>query len=837
MKPGLPLFAALLCCSGVFPTPAGAEVPGDVAALVAKHCADCHSGENPEAGLDLARLEFDLTDPRAFSTWVRVHDRLEAGEMPPEDAEQPSAEERRAAVGALHNPLHAASLARQKTEGRVALRRLNRTQHENTLNDLLGVSVSLGDVLPDDGSMAGFDNVSEGLDVSSTHLVRYQQAADLALDAAIATRPPKKQLAFRRTGREWLEKTALKGYKDKSMRLDGERLIVYIVTNTYRLQTVDAPAKGRYRLKVVAQAVNTGGHPLPLEVRVRNSGGDSEAAGPPLDQSRRRTLATFDAPADAPRVLKLEVVLDKGDFVQINGWQLPDQGKLQDRLKGQPLDGTFTGPGFALELMELEGPLSDFPPPGHKRLFGDLPLKPASVVKAERAGEPLPKIPENRSDEDWRRDPLIPVSADPQADGERLLREFLPRALRQPVDDATLASYVGFFQECLDNGYEFHTALRSTYKAILSSPRFFYFDERPGSLDDHALASRLSYFLWSTLPDDELTAVAARGELRKPAVLRAQVERMLDDDRAQRFIENFTGQWLELRKIDATTPDPNLYREFDAFLRWSMPRETQAFFAEMLRDDRSVAEFVQSDWTMLNARLAQHYGIDGVHGGELRRVSLPPDAHRGGVLTHASILKVTADGTTTSPILRGRWVLEKIIGTPPAAPPPNVGAIEPDIRGATTIRQQLAKHKAIATCASCHKHIDPPGFALESFDVIGGWREFYRAADERNAKGQVPVRNYPERTAWRGPDVEIGGTTAEGREFRNIDDYRALLLADQEPLARNLARQLLIYATGADVQFADREVVQSVAAKTRERNHGLRSLVHEVVQSPAFLAK
>jgi hypothetical protein len=257
----------------------------------------------------------------------------------------------------------------------------------------------------------------------------------------------------------------------------------------------------------------------------------------------------------------------------------------------------------------------------------------------------------------------------------------------------------------------------------------------------------------------------------------------------------------------------------------------------MLRDDRSVAEFVHSDWTMLNARLAQHYGVDGVHGGELRRVSLPPDAHRGGVLTHASILKVTADGTTTSPILRGRWVLEKIIGTPPAPPPPNVGAIEPDIRGATTIREQLAKHKASAACASCHKHIDPPGFALESFDVIGGWREFYRAADERNAKGQVPLRNYPERTAWRGPDVEIGGTTAEGREFRNIDDYKSLLLVDQEQLARNLARQLLIYATGADVQFADREVVQSIAAKTRERNHGLRSLVHEVVQSPAFLAK
>jgi hypothetical protein len=240
---------------------------------------------------------------------------------------------------------------------------------------------------------------------------------------------------------------------------------------------------------------------------------------------------------------------------------------------------------------------------------------------------------------------------------------------------------------------------------------------------------------------------------------------------------------------------------------------------------------------MLNSRLAQHYGIDGVYGGELRRVSLPPNSHRGGALTHASILKVTANGTTTSPILRGKWVLEKIIGTPPAPPPPNVGAIEPDIRGSTTIRQQLAKHQAIAACASCHKHIDPPGFALESFDVIGGWREFYRLSERHNSKGSVKLPNYPERNVWRGPDVEIGGTTAEGREFKNIDDYKSLLLEDKEQLARNLARQLLVFATGADVQFADREVVQSIVARTRERNYGLRSLVHEVVQSPAFLTK
>ena len=817
----------LFLIAGAFPAPVGAQLPGEVAALVKEHCADCHSGNKPKAGLNLATLKFDAADPRTLATWIRIHDKVSAGEMPPPDETQPKPDERRAAVGALHKTLHAASLTQQKAEGRVALRRLNRTQHENTLNDLLGVSVKLGDVLPDDGSVAGFDNVSEGLDVSSAHLVRYQEAADLALDGAIATRPPKK-LAFRLTGKETAEKGGIRELLGKFARLDGERLNTYIqLPNHLSIQTGEVPTTGRYRLKLVAQAINTGDRPLPLEVRVVKT----------VHKSEGSALATFDAPPDRPGVFVIEAVLHRGNGIRINGWQLPGENTVRQRLKGQPLDGTYTGPGFAFELMELEGPLGEFPPPSHKRLFGDLPLKPASVAKAELAGKPLPEVRENRSDDEWRRDPLIPVSKDPHADGGRLLREFLPRAIRRPADDATLAYYLAFFRERLDKGYEFHTALRSAYKAILSSARFFYFHEQPGLLDDHAIAARLSYFLWSTLPDDELTALAAKGELRKPAVLRAQVERMLGDNRSQRFIENFTGQWLELRKINATTPDPNLYGEFDAFLMWSMPRETQQFFREMLQHDRSVAEFVHSDWTMLNSRLAQHYGIDGVKGGELRRVTLPPDSHRGGVLTHASILKVTANGTTTSPILRGKWVLEKIIGTPPAPPPPNAGAIEPDIRGATTIRQQLEKHKAIAACATCHKHIDPPGFALESFDVIGGWREFYRVSHTGKTKGIFPLPNYPERNVWRGPDVEIGGTTPQGREFKNIDDYKALLLEDKEQLARNLARQLLVFATGADVQYADREEIQAITARTRDRKLGLRSLVHEVVQSRLFLNK
>ena len=823
MKPGLTLLAALLSFPGVFATPARAQEPGEVAALVKSHCVECHSGTKPEAGLNLKQLKFDLADRRSFATWVRVHDKLEAGEMPPPDEEQPSPDERRKTVGALQKTLHAASLAQQKTEGRVALRRINRTQHENTLNDLLGVSIKLGDVLPDDGSVAGFDNVSEGLDVSSAHLLRYQQAADLALDAAIATRPPKK-LSYRRTGKETEKHGQFPQLIDKVVRLDGGRLNVYIgLPNHISIQSDEVPTTGRYRLKIVAQALNTGGRPLPLEVSVA--------------ENEKRTLATFDVPPDRPRVFELEALLHKQNVIRLNGWTLPSGQQVHEQLKGKPLDVKYTGPGFAFELMELEGPLGDFPPPSHQRLFGDLPLKAASVVKAERAGQPLPEIRENRNDDDWRRDPLIPVSTDPQADGQRLLREFLPRAMRRPVDDATLAYYIAFFQERLDKGYEFHTALRSTYKAILSSAHFFYFREQPGPLDDHAIAARLSYFLWSTLPDDTLTSLAARGELRKPAVLRAQVERMLGDKRSQRFIEDFTGQWLELRKINATTPDSSLYGEFDAFLLWSMPLETQMFFGEMLQHDRSVAEFVHSDWTRLNSRLAKHYGIDGVHGGELRRVSLPPQGHRGGALTHASILKVTANGTTTSPILRGKWVLEKILGTPPTPPPPNVGAIEPDIRGTTTIRQQLEKHKALAECATCHKHIDPPGFALESFDVIGGWREFYRASDGGVSKGRVPLPHYPERTVMRGLDVEIGGTTAQGRGFKNVDEYKALLLEDKEQVPLNLARQLLVFATGAEVQFADRKEVEAIATRTLKQNYGLRSLVHEVVQSRLFLHK
>ena len=312
------------------------------------------------------------------------------------------------------------------------------------------------------------------------------------------------------------------------------------------------------------------------------------------------------------------------------------------------------------------------------------------------------------------------------------------------------------------------------------------------------------------------------------------MERLLADPKAERFTANFAGQWLDLRSINATSPDPEIYGEFDDFLFWSMPRETRMFFEEVLRSDLPLTEFVHSDWTFLNQRLAQHYGVPGVLGGELRRTKLPPGSHRGGVLAHAGILKVTADGTRTSPVLRGKWVLERILGQPPSPPPPDLPTLEPDIRGATTIRQQLDKHRNTPACASCHRHIDPPGFALESFDVIGGWREFYRGTGRART---VELANYPGRTVFRGLDVETGGLAPDGRPFKDVDEYKQLLLADKDLLARNLAQKLLVYATGADIQFADREVVAQLVAKSRAKNHAFRSLLHEVVQSRTFLEK
>jgi hypothetical protein len=415
------------------------------------------------------------------------------------------------------------------------------------------------------------------------------------------------------------------------------------------------------------------------------------------------------------------------------------------------------------------------------------------------------------------------------------LRRFLPRAFRRPVSDDELQRYLKPVDMALEEGQSFEQAMRTGLKMALCSPRFLFLTEKHGKLDDFALASRLSYFLWNSMPDEKLLKAARRGKLSQPGVLHGQVERMLKSPRAAALTENFLGQWLNLRQINFTAPDKQLYPEFDDLLQWSMVRETHLFFRELLRQDLSVLNFVDSDFTMLNERLARHYGIDGVKGLKFRKVALRPEYHRGGVLAQGSVLKVSANGTTTSPVVRGVWVLDRILGKAPKPPPANVPAIEPDIRGATTIREQLAKHREVANCASCHKNIDPPGYALENYDVIGGWRERYRTLETRS--NEVVLGEFVEVAYSEGSAVEAGDMLADGRTFTDLAGLKKLLLEDPDQIARALTEKLLVYATGNRLEYDDRDAVEQIVAQMRQQKYGLRSLVHAVVQSELFLNK
>jgi hypothetical protein len=420
------------------------------------------------------------------------------------------------------------------------------------------------------------------------------------------------------------------------------------------------------------------------------------------------------------------------------------------------------------------------------------------------------------------------------ADADKLLADFLPKAFRRPVTAETRAQYVAQFALRVKAGDCFETAMRWVYRAALCSPDFLYHVEAPGKLDDYALASRLSYFFWNSQPDEVLASLITSGQLRDPKVLDEQVERMLKDPKSERLVEDFLGQWLKLRSIGVNDPDKKLYPEFNPYLQDSMVAETRAYFRELLERNLDASFLVRSNFAMLNERLAVHYGITGVSGPEIRQVTLPAGCVRGGFLTQAALLKVTANGTTTSPVVRGTFVMTRLLGRPPEPPPANVPAVEPDVQGTTTIREQLAKHRADPVCASCHTKIDPAGFALESFDVIGGQRSRYRSIGE----GDVPERGSIDARVKidfkLGPKVDASGELPDGRKFADILQLKDILAKERQQLLRNLAEQLTIYSTGHALSFGDRAALAEIVARTETRGGGMRTLIHELVRSTLF---
>jgi hypothetical protein len=546
-----------------------------------------------------------------------------------------------------------------------------------------------------------------------------------------------------------------------------------------------------------------------------------------------RKLGGFDFGPD-PTVHTIEAWLMAGETIRPDAARLPRSRPPDFKNPLAEADGM---PGVAFQWMEVEGPLfDDWPTAPHRLLFDDLPL----VTKPK---PPEPADDPNATGFRRRRAPQLPpgvdvVSSNPEEDAERLLRRFLEAVYRQPAQPVDVERFKWVVRSSLSAGLSFTDAMIAGYTAILSSPAFLFFDEQPGRLDDRALADRLAYFLWNTRPDENLHQLAERGELRRPDVLRQQTERLLSDPRSRQFVDAFLDYWLDLRLIGATSPDTSLYPDYDLddLLVESMLEETQLYFAELIKRNLGVANLIDSDFSMINERLATHYRVPGVDGVLHRSVLLPDESVRGGLLTQGSILKITANGTTTSPVVRGAWVMDRLLGKPPPPPPEAVPAVDPDVRGATTIRAQLEIHRQNESCNNCHQHIDPAGLALESFDVMGAWRDRYRslgAGEPVTGVGHNGLRF----KFMAGPEVDPSGTLPSGQDFQNILDFKRCLLQDPRQLAHNLVHRLVVYATGAPIRFSDRSEVDQILARNAPQGYPLRDLIHDIVNSEMFLNK
>lgn len=839
------------------------------------HCTSCHDADTKKGGLDLTAIKFDPANAENFATWVKVHDRVASGEMPPKNKPRPPAADVTAAMRAIHDNLVAAERKAAAADGKTRLRRMTRGEYENTVRDLFDLpGIPLQIDLPPDGQVHGFDRNADALDLSHVNLAKYLEAADRVLDVAIATRPrPPKPDKFRTTlayPAGFVAHVLMHGdgvlLKDKKPDPDfppagahehldqgaHERMGSFRNGATVGLFRTEDEAfhpyfnewvtiyPGRYRLTTSLWSFQWDkGKVLPsrgteaARLSIVQLVGDGRGGGHPST-----VLGYYDAPSMKEQAHSVVTWLNPRETLGFNAASLaPAHTRGKDRAMG------FTGPAIACDYFEVEGPIHDtWPPAGHKRLFGDLPIKEFDA-KANPAVRPPTRTPDRQQLFMARNkpDPVAgtwTVQSDrPLEDADKLFADFLPRAFRRPVGADVRKQYVDRVADRLKKGDCFEVAMRWAYRAALCSPDFLYHVEPAGELDQHAIACRLSYFLWNSMPDEKLTAQAAAGKLNESRVIRAEVDRMLHDPKSRRFVEDFLGQWLKLRLIAANDPDRKLYPEFNKYLQDSMLAESYAYFRELLDKNLAVAQLVKSDFAMLNGRLAAHYNLPPVSGTQVRRVALPPGEARGAFIAQAAVLKVTANGTTTSPVPRGAFVMDRLLGQPPAPPPPNIPAVEPDVRGATTIREQLDKHRNNAACASCHAKIDPPGFALEEFDVIGGHRARYRSLGAGDPAPRGNIDPFIGIGFKLGPKVDASGTLPDGRKFAGLADFQNLLAAESSTLATNLARQFAVYATGRGVSFADRDDIAAVVADTGKAGGGVRTLLYQVIESKLFRAR
>ena len=724
----------------------------NVLPVVDEYCIGCHMEGFAEGGIVLDTfLDQDgaVTDGE---TWLRVLDAIEGRIMPPTDEPQPTVEDLERVAAWIEEDYLAAQSGGEVRAGPVVIRRLNRQEYDNTIRDLLGLDLHLAEGFPADEISFGFDNVGSALSISPVHIEMYLNAAEQALDAAIA-----------------LPDT------------EGLPPIELIGLRTYPLPP-DAPVEFEHTLKpgryladfsLVRVGIAESAPTPRLEI---GFGTDSRTVEAVRVQDETIVYRYWLGVAEGDGTVRVALAPDQAG----NG----EDAEILDNVSGDQRYGSDRG--LHVDSMVVHGPVR---------------LDPARLPESHR--EILPRD--------------LGYGDESRIDAAReVIGRFAERAFRRPVTAEEVDQILGIFRLAHDRGESFERGVQVALTTILASPRFLYLvepiesgEDRP--LNDFELASRLSYFLWSSMPDEALFDEARAGTLRSN--LRAEVVRMLDDPKSDALVADFAGQWLQLRRLAGVAPDAGLFPGFDDNLRDAMREETERYVAHILRENRSVMELLDSDYTFVNEALARHYGFEGVSGDAFRRVVLD-DRRRGGVLTQASVLTLTSNPNRTSPVKRGQWILQQILGTPPPPPPPDVPDLDDDAQAAeaASLRERLELHRADPACASCHSQMDPLGFALENYDAVGRWRD---------TDGTFPV--------------DPSGALAGGLSFDDAGELKQILgTSASKKFSRNLIENMMTYALGRGLEPFDYATVESIRKRLIADDYQIRSIIFGIVESPAF---
>lgn len=818
--------------------------------IIKQTCIECHNADTMEGGLNLKRVAWDLENNAVRENWIQIHDRIAAGEMPPEKDDL-SQKDRQLLLKTLATAIHNSDLEAQSREGRGPMRRLTRREYEQNLRDLLALPhLDIRDMLPADREKQHCNKVAHFLDISRIQMDAYLNSADVALRQAVASgMQPRKAVHHRLPATRMFESATTYGGREAMFYAKHSHMVPLSHSDLRQIRQekkhdakmelalfrsaswpyygypdqFKAVEPGAYHLRFSARAVRQVGdfglrparNSIPMNFRAR------KRSGPDVTGDVRATGDTLDIQPEVA-VYETTIRLKKNETFEYSLLGLPVPRAINP--PNAPLYYDFPPmpegghPGIAFQWLEITGPIDSqaWPPTSHNILFDHLPIRPATKGSL----------------------PVELISEQPEKDAVRLLHRFIQRAQRHPTPADVISVYERLVLNEFQSGAPLAEALISGYSAFLCSSQFLYLREsQPDSHDRHyAIASRLSHFLSNTRPDSRLMSHAEKAELRNTTILRNETNRLIESKSFINFVSDFTDYWLSLKDLRRDEPDSRLYPEyrFDDYLIDSMGAETRAFIAAMFRENLPISVLVKADFAFINDRLSRHYDLKPISGSGLQRVTLPKTSPYGGLLTQAAIMKVTANGTTTSPVLRGAWITERIMGNPPPPPPASVPAVEPDIRGATTIREQLAKHTQDPLCASCHARFDPVGFALENFDIMGAWRNRYRSLASGVKVTGIDRAGHAFTYHVAGA-VDASAQLRNGTKFKNIHQLKEILTSEPRQLARNLLHQMTVYATGTAVRFSDRPVIETILDQCHANGYRTRDLLHGLIQSRIFV--